>query len=529
MSEDDLMFADEDAFLPSDDTAEDAGKKKKFWKLLIVDDEPEVHTTTKLVLGDFEFEGAGLVFLSAYTGKQALELMREHDDVALVLLDVVMETDHAGLDCARAIRNELNNHLVRIVLRTGQPGQAPEQKVIVEYDINDYKNKSEITSQRLFTTVYTAVRSYRDMVSIDKQRLGLRYIIEASGDFFKEQSISKLAKGVLTQFEALFRLQDSLFISGTGFAAALDCHGNKGTWEFITATGKYTECLSAAECGRMEGKVVSRMQQVAENKTSMFFDGDYVGYFPTQKNRHHIIYLEDCGRHAWDEIQDLLQVFANNVGIAFDNAYLNQEILDTQTEVVLRLGEVVESRSKETAYHVVRVAEYSYLLARGCGLDEKESRIIKLASPMHDVGKIAIPDRVLLKPGRLTPEEHDVIKTHTDIGYKILGGSGRTLLKEAAIIAYTHHERWDKKGYPRGLAGEDIPLSGRITALVDIFDALGSDRVYKKAWPLDRVFDYILQEKGRIFDPRLVDIFLEHKTEVLKIRERYRDKSRERA
>lgn len=522
MSKDELLFAEDDTLQP-ERTAGSESPKTKPWKILIVDDEPEVHATTRLVLSDFRFEGAALEFLSAYTGDQALHLMRDHDDIAVILLDVVMESAHAGLDCARAIREDLNNRLVRIILRTGQPGQAPERKVIVEYDINDYKNKSELTSQRLFTTVYTAIRSYRDMLALDRQRVGLRYIIEASGDFFRQQSIGKLAKGVLTQVVALFRLQNSFFVSGTGFAATRQCDSERSTWELITATGSYADQCSDEGCRPMITDIASRIQGAVESGKSMFIGNDFVGYFPTQTDRHHIIYLENCGRDGWEELQDLLQLFTNNVGIAFDNVYLNQEILDTQSEIVLRLGEVVESRSKETAYHVVRVAEYSYLLAKGYGLDEQACRIIRLTSPMHDIGKIGIPDSVLLKPGRLTEEEFAIIKTHTDIGYKILGGSKRMLLMEAATIAVSHHERWDGKGYPRGLAGEEIPLSGRITAMADIFDALCSERVYKPAWPLDKVFDYIAAESGRIFDPRLVDILLASRDEVARIRERYRD------
>ena len=526
MSKDDLLFGEDELLQPITDKNSGLDMPthaKPAWKLLIVDDEHEVHATTRLVLGDFSFEGAGLTFFSAYSSAEVLTIMQEHNDIAVILMDVVMETPNAGLDCVRDIRRDLGNTLVRIILRTGQPGQAPERKVIVEYDINDYKNKTEITSQQLFTSVYAAIRSYRDMLSLEKQRIGLNYIIEASGEFFKQRSINTLSKGVLTQIEALFRLQNSLHISSTGFAAALDCCKEKYGWEFIAATGRFAACYRDSACTCLNEEVIKRVQKVADSGKSMFFGNDFVGYFPTQKDRRHVLFLEDCAKEGREELQYLLQVFANNVGIALDNLYLNQEIIDTQTEIVQRLGEVVESRSKETAYHVVRVAEYSYLLARACGLDEHESMIIKLASPMHDVGKIAIPDSILLKPGRLTKEEFAVIKTHTDIGYKILGGSKRLLLKEAAIISYTHHECWNGTGYPRGLAGEDIPLSGRITTLADIFDALCSERVYKKAWPVEEVFSHMIKESGKLFDPYLVKVFLENKEEVLRIRERYRD------
>ncbi len=503
-----------------EDPPEDPLPAKKPWKILIVDDEPEVHSATKLVLDDFEFEGAGLEFISAYSGSDAVQIMEIHDDVAVILLDVVMETQHAGLDVARDVRGRLNNRLVRIILRTGQPGQAPESRVIVEYDINDYKQKTDLTAQRLFTTIYTAIRSFRDIQAIEKNRTGLHYIIEASGDLFKQQSIKKLAQGVLTQIAALFSLQDSLYIRNEGFTMA---QGPEGECEFIAATGKYSHQGVEKECLPLPPELESQFRKAIKEKKSCYFKNNFVGYFPTQKNRHHLLYLEDCEKNMGPEYGDLLDIFTKNVGIAFDNRYLNQEIQETQQEIIHLLGEIVESRSQETAYHVIRVAEYISLLGKTAGYPSSEIDLIKAASPMHDVGKMAIPDAILLKPGKLTPEEFTIMKTHTEIGYKILSASKRKMLKMAADIAYSHHERWDGTGYPRGLKGVEIPLAGRLTCLADIFDALASKRIYKTAWPIDKVFQYLREEKGRIFDPHLVEVALGAKNQILDIRSTYLD------
>src|SRR5690606_8958325 len=181
-----------------------------------------------------------------------------------------------------------------------------------------------------------------------------------------------------------------------------------------------------------------------------------------------------------------------------------------QKEILFVMGEIGESRSKETGNHVKRVAEYSYILAKGAGMSEEEAEVLKMASPMHDIGKVAIPDAVLKKPGQLTDEEYRIMQSHTVIGYNLLKNSKRRILKAAAIVAHEHHEKWDGTGYPRGLAGEDIHIYGRITAVADVFDALASDRVYKKAWDLERIIDLFRRERGRHFDPRLVDVFLEH-------------------
>ena len=190
---------------------------------------------------------------------------------------------------------------------------------------------------------------------------------------------------------------------------------------------------------------------------------------------------------------------------------------------MLTLGEVVETRSKETAHHVKRVAEYSYVLAVKAGLSEERAHLLRMASPMHDVGKIGIPDSILFKPGKLTDEEFSIIKTHTVIGHSILKGSPRRIMRTAATIALQHHEHWDGGGYPHGLAEDETHIFGRITALADVFDALSCDRVYKKAWPLSDVLDYLREKRGRQFDPFLVDIFLDNLDEILAIRATYPD------
>ena len=204
---------------------------------------------------------------------------------------------------------------------------------------------------------------------------------------------------------------------------------------------------------------------------------------------------------------------------------LNEEILDTQKEILFRLGAIAEVRSKETGMHVKRVAEYSKLLALYYGLSENEAEIIKMASPMHDIGKIAIPDSILNKPGKLTSEEFTVMKTHAQIGYEMLKSSNKAILKAAAIIAHEHQEKYDGSGYPRSLEGENIHIYGRITAIADVFDALGSDRVYKKAWSDERIFEFFQEQSGKHFDPILISLFFKHLDQFLKIRNRLKDES----
>ena len=198
-----------------------------------------------------------------------------------------------------------------------------------------------------------------------------------------------------------------------------------------------------------------------------------------------------------------------------------QELNDTQIEVILTLSEVAESRCGETGAHIKRVAEYSHLLALLAGRTENEAFMIKSAAPLHDIGKIATPDHILLKPGKLTPDEFVIMKEHAKIGYKILADSTKPILMTAAIIAHSHHEKWDGSGYPQSLSGENIPIYGRIIALADVFDALGSERVYKKAWTSEQIRNYVTEQSEKHFDPRLANLFLQHFEKFEAIRKKY--------
>jgi response regulator RpfG family c-di-GMP phosphodiesterase len=156
-------------------------------------------------------------------------------------------------------------------------------------------------------------------------------------------------------------------------------------------------------------------------------------------------------------------------------------------------------------------------------MEQDECDLIKMASPMHDIGKVAIPDAVLKKPGKLDEEEFKIMQSHTDIGYGLLKNSTRKILKSAAILAHQHHEKWNGKGYPQGLKGEEIHIYGRITAIADVFDALGSERVYKAAWELDRILNLFKEERGQHFDPQIVDVFMEQLPKIINVRDNYTD------
>lgn len=195
----------------------------------------------------------------------------------------------------------------------------------------------------------------------------------------------------------------------------------------------------------------------------------------------------------------------------------------TQLETILKLGKAAEFRDDETGRHIERISEYVHILARALGLSKDQCATLKNAAPMHDVGKIGIPDGILLKPGRLTDDEFAIIKLHTVIGAKILSGTALPMLEAAKEIALSHHEKWDGSGYPLGLKGSAIPLSGRVVAIVDVFDAVTSDRIYKTAWQIKDAVELITRQRGQHFDPDIVDTFLASIDDIVAVKNANKD------
>ncbi len=228
--------------------------------------------------------------------------------------------------------------------------------------------------------------------------------------------------------------------------------------------------------------------------------------------------------------KNLLQLRNQQVIIKDKAKWLEREIHRKTTdlelrekETLLRLAKAGEYRDEETGNHIVRMAEFAYLISKQMNLDTELCEIIRLATPMHDIGKIGIPDGVLLKPGRLSKLEWNIMRTHSSIGYEILRDSQSCYVNTGAVIALGHHERFDGKGYPQGLAGKEIPVEARVAAVADVFDALQSERPYKKAWCLDRTLDYMRTQRGSHFDPDCIDAFMSKLDTVISIQNTFVD------
>ncbi len=508
-SREEIVFAAEEA-------EEAAVRKSRSWKLLIVDDEEDVHSITRMVLEGFEFEGGRLEFLSAFSAEEGLRVMTANPDVAVMLLDVVMETGHAGLELARQVREELGNSLVRIILRTGQPGQAPERQVIINYDINDYKSKSELTAQKLFTAVTTGIRSYRDLRVIDSSRQGLEDIIAASSGLFQTDSLELFARGVLTQMTSLLHLEDGSMYMGD--ASGLAARDRLDDFIIFAGTGDFASLESRLASEVLKEQEMALVREAVRENRYFFSQTGCAGCFGMAGGTRHVLFLR-IPRELSPLEEDLIQVFAANVTVAFENLQLNREIAQTHREVIFTLGEVVENRALAGGMHVRRVAEMAWLMGRHAGLSEDDCELLRLAMPMHDVGKVAIPDSVLLKSGPLDEMERRIMERHPRLGFDILNRSGNHIMQAAARIALEHQEAWDGSGYPSGLKGEEIHIFSRIARVVDVLDSLLSRRVYKEPWSVAEALAHLEEQRGRMFDPALVDTLFKHREEFLGLRE----------
>ncbi|MCG8571309.1 MAG: DUF3369 domain-containing protein, partial [Spirochaetes bacterium] len=465
MSDDELIFADE---LEAEEESAVKQVEKKNWKVLIVDDEDEVHKVTKFVLKNFNFMDRGLEFYSAYSAKEARAFMQQHPDFAIVLLDVVMEEDDAGLKLVKFIRKDIHNFITRIVLRTGQPGSAPEEKVIIDYDINDYKSKTELTVQRLFTTIVSSLRSYNDIVRIKQNTEGLKTIVDSSSKIFEYQNLKKFAANVLDELQVLLRIYHHNHYEADGFIVNQD----ESELMIVSGIGKYTQFEDQKLENLDEKQIVKDIKRVLKNRKSEVGNHHIIQYFQTNLGQINILFYQNEHADNQDIEENLINIFATNVAIAYDNHYLTKEIESTQREIIYRIGEMIDLRSHETGGHIKRVAEYCKFIGLQLGMDEEEANILKLASTMHDVGKVGIPDQILNKPGRLENEERNIMEKHSHYGFQMLNGSQRKIIQAAAIIAGQHHEKYNGTGYPKKLKGDEIHLYARIASVADVFDAL---------------------------------------------------------
>ena len=302
------------------------------WRILVVDDDAEVHAVTRLILGKMHYKGRGIELLSAHSGIEARQVMGSQSDIAVVLLDVVMETDDAGLRLVSVIREELGNTATRIILRTGQPGQAPEEQVIVDYDINDYKAKSELTAQKLFTTVVAALRSYETIVALEKTRKGLEKILDSTSALFQVHSLQQFAAGVLTQLSAFLGCQPNGIICVQYEPDKLhDSSAHDDGLRVLASTGEcagcVTECLG---CQCKHTALLDVVRQALRQQKNQLTEQYTVLYLDTGETRATAALLYGGLGTADENDKKLLEVFTAKIAIALANALTYQKMVTAQ-------------------------------------------------------------------------------------------------------------------------------------------------------------------------------------------------------
>jgi response regulator RpfG family c-di-GMP phosphodiesterase len=480
------------------------------WQVMVVDDEPAVHEVTKLVMAGFEMDGRGLQFTHCYSAAEARVVLAQRTDIALILLDVVMETEHAGLDLARHIREVIGNLNVRIILRTGQPGQAPEEQVIRDYDINDYKEKTDLTRRKLITVFYSGLRAYRDLMRIERARQGLRRSIEAISQVYDSHDLRSFASAVLEQVNFLLDLNGEGIC--TSHISAYTANSANGRVKVLAATQAYSGLLVDEHVSNLPPEVQEALNRALHDKESHHGERYYAGYFQTKAGSESMIYMQ-FPEAVHDSARELLEIFSSNVAITYDGLLQQEDTESAQSSTISILGNAIERRCCEPSDHLKRVGDIAALLATKAGLPQREVELLRVASALHDVGKACIPDHILTKPGPLEAQEWATMKTHAQEGYALLSQSKARTHQLGATIAREHHEHWDGAGYPQGLRGEAISLSARIVAVADVLDSLVRSSCYKAAWPLDKAWAHLQDQSGKQFDPTLVQLLSsEHET-----------------
>ncbi|TFV40123.1 DUF3369 domain-containing protein [Bradyrhizobium frederickii] len=327
------MAEQDDVLHLIDDTgtaSEDSNARK--WKIAVIDDDPAVHDGTRFALSDYSLNGQSLEILSAYSAAEGRKLMTEHSDIAAVLLDVIMETDVAGLELVEFIRNEIKNETVRIILRTGQPGQAPERRVIVQYDINDYKAKTELTADKLFTSLTAALRSYQQLERMVQTRRGLEIIIDAASTLYDFKSMQRLAEGVLTQLASL------LNVDCAGILVLRDNGGLDPELSVLAGSGCYSRFIGTTTSKALDPDLREMVEAAFQRRKNEFADHRSVIYLRTGSGREVVVLLQ-AERELSETDRSLVEIFSSRLSIAFDNVILYQQLQDANTQLEDRVAQ----------------------------------------------------------------------------------------------------------------------------------------------------------------------------------------------
>lgn len=487
------------------------------WTVLVVDPDDRVQAETRAALSGFIFDGRGLDLLTARSAAEARDLLARHRAIVVVLTELMLETPQAGLDLIAHVRGDLSNQRVRIIVRTGHPEIVPERTLMASHDINDYRLKSGTGSDQVWTSLTGALRTYTGIVALASKRAGLARFLMATAGLVRLRTLEQFYGCVLPQLVTLPGVgHDALLMTFEEPPAAAPLVVRAGTGRFSGRSG-------ADVPSDVQARVVAALQAMnAASDSGTVLEPDHC----VLRLRSHgditgVILVE--GRFASTAFEwQFLEIFRNKAEIAFENILLLEELNAAQKASVLALATLAEYKDYGSTGHLPRIERLTTETARELMrrdafpgmVDDTFVATIGLASMLHDVGMICVPDEILTIPGELVEEDLNLIYRHAEVGHRVLLEAarplrGRSFLSMGAAIARGHHERYDGSGYPDGLRGDHIPLAARITAVADVFDALISDRHYRKAWPIDEAILWMGERAGSDFDPVVVQAFID--------------------
>lgn len=490
-----------------------AGKVDLPWKILIADDDQDVHTATQLALRGVVFRGRPIEFINAYSARETLFCLHQHPDTAVVLLDVIMESDDAGLSAVQQIRAQ-GFSLVRLILRTGHPGQAPEREVIVDYDIHDYKEKSGLTTQKLFSSLISALRAYDDLQALEAHRRGLLSVLE-SVSWFDFGAVQRYVDGMLVEFASLARLRTEQVVIAARF-------GNPGASQIRVVASSGQWVLPQEPVQVLEGLPPEATTAILESyELAQGLETEGGGTLYVAHQGIEVVAYVEGARALADADSVLLEVFLIKVCQAVANYRAFLSVSRERDALLTGLAEAAEQchGGVAPAGMLTRLSEaiahrLDTTLSFPGQMDADLKQNIGVASGLHDLGNLLLPPGLLTQGRPLSDSERETMRGHVAAGLRLLKPSleeakDSAMLALATQIISAHHEHFDGSGYPCGLCGEEIPLAARVVAVADAFTAMRSSRPHRPALSREEAMQSIVAASGRQFDPLVVDALVQ--------------------
>lgn len=503
---------DDDLVVLASEGSEGSAPGLPAWRVLIVDDDQDVHDATRLALRTVRFRDRPIEFLSAYSAAEACRLLDLHDDIAVIFLDVVMESDDAGLRAIRKIRGS-GHELVRIVLRTGHPGYAPQQQVVVDYDIHAYLEKSSLDFHRLFSALISALRAYSDILRVEQHRRGVATVLEAVS-WFDLRSLRRYLARMLAELPSLAGIELEDLVLAVRSSRPLDdaLQPSPGT-PFVSLV----DCIAGAPLTPQENAFIAAAFESGQGSSTDLG----AGFYTTVSGIELVLFSRN---RRMLEIADLalLELFLNKVAQALDNHATFSTILQERDKLVRNFVTLGERWGGHDEDEIKRIQALSHdtaelLQQRLVFPDEIDDWFVfsvATACGFHDVGLAELSHRLFEQAAPLSPEDRRVLQEHVETGIALLrkrmsGLLDSRLYAMSETIIRQHHERHDGSGYPRGISGSQIALPARIAGIVDCYVAMISPRPWRPAHPRETALEHIRTQRGILFDPDVTDAFLD--------------------